>query len=190
MKLIGLHGHAGAGKDTFAESFHYYKYKQFAFADPVKEAAAAAFGIHSLSFYNREIKEIDHPFWNLSPRKMAQLVGTECFREVFGAGFWIRRMEWNFLCYYNQRADVRAVITDVRFPEEIDYILSNQGIIIHLTRPGADGTVGIQNHSSEQTIDFTDTKYIKGVNYEEVINDSSISELHEKAKQLILKHNL
>ena len=82
LKLIGIHGHAGVGKDTVADYLGRYQnvYKE-AFADPLKRACAAAFGVPLEWFYDRELKE-QKLFWGVTPRQTAQFVGTEMFRET------------------------------------------------------------------------------------------------------------
>ena len=167
FNLIGITGHAGSGKDTLAS----YLYSTFtdtyteAFADPLKAACAEAFGIPLKDFHTPGVKEEVKIFWGASPRMIAQFVGTEMFREVLwklcpqiNNDFWIWRMVAKITGL--QRGDSDGdytsgdtiVIPDVRFQNEYDWIIQNNGIVFHLTRPGADGTVGIPNHTSEQGI--------------------------------------
>lgn len=152
--LVGLCGNAGVGKDTFALPFHYRGFKQYAFAGPVKRCAAAAFGISEDYFHERDLKEEPHPYWKKSPREIAQLIGTELFRKQFGNDFWIRRMELQLILDFDSQEDVKAVISDVRFQNEAQWILDSGGILVHLTRPGYTGNVGVPGHTSEQGIDF------------------------------------
>ena len=79
VKLVGITGKAGAGKDTLA-SFLLEAHmdesrigKQIAFADPVKKATAEMYGIPLNNLYDRELKETVDEFWGISPRQMAQL---------------------------------------------------------------------------------------------------------------------
>lgn len=163
VKLIGLHGKAGSGKDTVSD-FLIGTYKDMypeSFAGPLKKGLAEIFGIPFECFENRELKETSDPYWNRTPRYLTQFFGTEVMRTNFGADFWIKRLalrlnadsdthpEWGA---YDSNDTV--VISDVRFQNEYDWVIANQGIIIHLTREGADGTVGIANHPSEQDINL------------------------------------
>jgi len=160
-KLIGICGHAGAGKDTvgnYLRERHDNTYK-LAFADALKQAVRQMFGVDEDALYETHLKEIPDPFWGVSPRQMAQFFGTEMVRETIGKlipevgdKFWIHRMvqKLNGLGeHLEYDSDDVVVITDVRFQNEYDWIVSQGGIIIHLTRTGADGTVGILGHSSE-----------------------------------------
>lgn len=160
-KLIGICGHSGAGKDTVGDYLHRTRDNTYklAFADSLKEAASAMFGIPILEFYDPDYKEVPNDFWGVSPRQIAQFFGTEMVRENLGRllpdvaeNFWVTRMIHRLTGQGEQpeydEYDI-VVITDVRFQNEYDWIVSQGGIIIHLTRTGADGTVGIPSHQSE-----------------------------------------
>ena len=73
--------------------------------------------------------------------------------------FWVERlaMKLNNFATPNQDygSDDIVIIPDVRFQNEFDWILENNGIIIHLTRPGASGNVGIPGHLSESELSTT-----------------------------------
>ena len=170
LRLIGVHGHAGVGKDT-AVSYLNEKYEKVygeSFARPLKEAAAAAFGLPLWYFNDPEYKEKTEPFWGVSPRKMAQFVGTELFRhhahKLLASGydnFWINRLEGRLTGAlippesegYYEPGDAIG-ISDVRFQNEADWILENGGWIIHIVRPTFEGAVGIPGHASEAGITF------------------------------------
>ena len=180
--LIGLCGNAGVGKDTFAEPFHSFGFRQYAFAGPVKEVCEKAFGISPDYFTDRQLKEEVHPYWEKSPRELAQLVGTELFREYFGNDFWIRRLELQLILDFDSKEEVKAVISDVRFQNEAQWILDSGGILVHLTRPGYVGNVGISGHVSEAVIDFSRLKLTTVTNpVHFIINDGTRSELEHKA---------
>ena len=169
VKLIGISGHAGSGKDSIANYLHtaYQSAWILPLAGPLKMACAEAFGIDIDSFHNQELKETSDPFWSQTPRKIAQFVGTEFFRDqiwkiIFADSqdFWLKRMTGMLnsqlsgeRAVYN--SDDIAIIPDIRFQNEYDWLIANNGIHIHLTRPGADGTVGIPNHPSEKGFTIT-----------------------------------
>lgn len=169
IKLVGIHGKAGSGKDTVAR-FLTDTFKNCyatAFASSLKKSAAEAFGISYNDFDDRDLKETINPNWGLSPRQIAQFFGTEIFRETIqqlnpdiGRDFWIKRLALrlnNTLLPENEGeydSGDMMVISDVRFQNEYDWVISNQGIIIHLTRQGADGNIGILGHASELDINL------------------------------------
>ena len=198
MKLIGLIGNAGSGKDTVASVFKELGYNKYAFADAVKQACSAAFGIPIHHFEHRGLKESLDPYWNISPRQMLQFVGTELFRNhtkelchhAPAGSFWIQRMWYNFIRDFSFKEDVRAVISDCRFKDECDFVLSNNGLIIHLTRPGYDGNVGITGHASEYFA--AQLKETYGEDHAQIVylnNTSSVDSLKYQAALLYQTHS-
>lgn len=189
MKLIGITGNAGSGKDTLAEAFQLQGYRQYSFAASLKAGLCELFGLYPADFTSREFKELTHPYWGKSPREIAQFVGTEFFRDQITKllpdleqSFWISRLEWSLIQDYDAPEDVVAVISDVRFQDELDWVVSKGGRIIHLTRPGADGTVGLSNHRSELALDYSELKV--GYNYFSYHNNGSIADLFAVAATL------
>ena len=197
IRLIGIHGHAGVGKDTVASYLEQSKKDTYieAFADPLKSACAALFGIPLDSFYDEEEKEIVDPFWGVSPRQMAQFVGTELIRnhlgklfdnEDNGRLFWVRHLQARLDGDLQESSSGNytdwdtVIICDVRFQEEYDWIIESNGKVIHLTRPGYEGKVGLDNHSSEQSINL----HAKEVTYE-VENNGTLDDLYAKIDAIV-----
>jgi len=89
---------------------------------------------------------------------MLQMIGTEGGRELFRNDMWVRRAEAEWLKLQADVAEVAKrgtpvtqgmVITDVRFPNEAHWILSEGGIVLNIDRPG----VGPQSdHASEKPL--------------------------------------
>jgi len=164
MKLIGLSGLARSGKDTVGDRLvSEHNFKRYAFADPLKRAGSEMFGIPLEDFHSDDKKEVVNKFWGFSPRQIAQLIGTEGGRELFRDDIWVRRAHLEYITHLETTAMMPKdrydnnsvpglggmVITDVRFPNEAEWIKEYDGIIIHINRPGADGVVGEAAHASE-----------------------------------------
>ena len=194
--LIGIYGHARSGKDTVKDFIvnNFKNHYAMAFADPLKEAAAAAFGIPLDHFYDSESKEEINESWQVSPRAIAQFLGTEMFREtvakllpVIDNNFWIQRAHMRLTNAFVPEDEGEftledtVVISDVRFQNEYDYIINSGGIIIHLTRPGANGNIGISNHASEQSINLHSIERTYTCD-----NIGTISELHRKIANIVV----
>lgn len=175
MKIIGLTGRATAGKDTVARfALEWCDERdipadRFAFADPLKRSAAAAFGIPqhaALDFCNwlkqpgvfvtAERREgsgnvplsatdgIEVSGKRVSGREFLQFYGTEGHRDVFGPDFWVEVTERKL----NEAAGSIAVafITDPRFIQESDMIHRYDGEVWEIVRPGE---VAVEAHASE-----------------------------------------
>lgn len=188
IQLIGVHGNARTGKDTVAYYLckHYENTYKVALADHLKECCSVAFGIDEKHFYEDDLKEKENSFWGMSPRKMAQYVGTEMFRTHLGPNFWVKRMEGLLTgeARLSSEGDYCAgdtvVIPDVRFQNEYDWIIKNGGIVIVLTRKGADGNVGIVGHPSEAGIHLNaNDPYFK------IENDGTIEDLYKEVDSII-----
>lgn len=87
----------------------------------------------------------------LTPRKLMQLIGTECGREIIHPNIWINALfadyntgymdseeAWCEDGYYNKKVWVDTtpnwIITDVRFPNEAKAIKDRGGIIVRVER--------------------------------------------------------
>lgn len=200
IQLIGVSGNSGVGKDTVASYLHgaYEKVYTEHFADPLKKACSEAFGLPLEFFNDPDLKEETNGVWEVSPRMIAQFFGTELFRDNIWKllpndqqDFWVRRMQGKIsgtLLLDGEGEYVpgdTVVIPDVRFQNEYDYITSHGGIIIHLTRPGRSGKVGIPEHASEAGFKLTKPE----VTYE-VNNSGNIFELHDKIDAVLEQSEL
>ena len=132
MRLIGITGKARSGKDAIAKfAWSQYGFTRIAFADAVKLSAQAKFGLTAAQTWDDELKEVVIPHWNMTPRQMFQMEGTEAGRNVFGGDLWIKR----FMLSYNLLKDTDDIIVpDVRFDNEAEALRSLGGIIIEVRR--------------------------------------------------------
>lgn len=138
---VGLTGPAGCGKDTAAIGLcASLGYERFAFADPIKDALAAMTGIDRSELDDRDRKE--HPIEGLgvSPRRLAQTLGTEWGRDVVDQEWWLKLMA------FRSREAPLVVIPDVRFDNEAGWIRQRGGIVVQLSRPSIQA---VEQHASE-----------------------------------------
>ena len=84
---------------------------------------------------SRVWRETPDTYWSekfgrdFTPREALQKMGTEVGRDVFHTDFWVYELENRLKLYTDP-----VVITDVRFPNEIDWIRSNGGKVYHIQR--------------------------------------------------------
>lgn len=139
--IIGVCGLIGAGKDTVADYLvNIHEFRRDSFAATLKDAVSAVFGwdrdmLEGRTRSSREWREQPDHWWSkrlgieVTPRLMLQLWGTEVCRNGFHDDIWIASLE-NKL----RNTTDNVVISDCRFPNEIQAIRNQQGIVIQVTR--------------------------------------------------------
>ena len=175
MKLppvVGFAGPQGAGKDTcgeiLAQSFNYLK---AAFANPVRAALYALNPLVELDngVVARLRNIVDQIGWDSAKRnskdlrQLMQRMGTEAGRDIHGKDCWLRIASSLRVCgRYN------VAYTDVRFPNEVEFIKASGGIIIYVQKN--DVPAQVANHRSEEYNVLDDADFI-------LYNNGSISDL-------------
>jgi hypothetical protein len=185
MKLIGLTGKKRCGKDTFA---HYicdkYGYKQYAFAQPLKQACREIFLLNDEQVDGTQKETPIDRLNGITPRQIFQKVGTEIFRDYIGVvfpelkefnnNFWTKRFEWWIEEQQRECSNCLIVISDVRFDNEAELIKKYGGIIIEIDRH-----TGLQDgHISEKGISR------ERINYQ-ITNNNSITNYHGEIDKII-----
>lgn len=138
--VIGLVGFIGSGKGTAGEIISDFGYVKESFAKGVKDVAAEMFGWHRCLLEgdteeSRIWRETPDKYWSekfgrdFTPREALQKMGTEVGRDIFHKDFWVLQLE-NRLRFH----DNKVVITDVRFPNEIDWIHKIGGQVYEIQR--------------------------------------------------------
>lgn len=143
-KIIGFSGLAGSGKDTAADVLcaKSNSYKKISFGDAVKDVVAASFGwdrklLQGDTVESRQFRETKDEFWSevlgkeFTPRLALQLIGTECFRNTIDNAFWVYALKHRLA---NSDYDGTYLITDVRFPNEVNMIHNLGGVVYRIKR--------------------------------------------------------
>ena len=126
--LVGVTGKAYSGKDTFYEAVsNIQPCTRIAFADTLKNAATEIFGFDVAQLHGPLKEEID-PYWDTSARDILIRFG-EGMRQLMGEDVWVKS------AFRKPMPEDQAVIvTDVRFPNEADYIRERGGLIVQIVR--------------------------------------------------------
>ena len=131
--LIGLGHRARSGKDTAADFLvANYGFKKIAFADLLKKVVNDMHGWDHRHAYG-DLKEVVDEFWGYSPRHAYQKVGTEGVRSVLRDDFWIMAA-WRIIQRLTKEGVVGVVVTDVRFPNEANFLRSKDALAVHVIR--------------------------------------------------------
>ena len=109
-----------------------------------------------------------------TPRMLLQKIGTDLFRNQLHPNTWVSSTFANYL-------NDAWIITDVRFPNELQAIKDRNGIVIRVNRNNSLFKSVI--HESETILDNATFDYI-------VDNNSDIKSLIEKIKIILEKENI
>ena len=174
-----------------------FDYQIKKFADTIKDIACMLIGCTRAQLEDQEFKqkELGEEWWycvaddgsyipyeqnlhknkvvnlvKLTPRKLLQLLGTECGRQIIHPNIWVNSL------FADYKKDSNWIITDVRFTNEAQAIKNKGGIIIRINRPlyRLD-----DQHPSETALDNYNFDYV-------IENEGNIDELVQKIKQLKL----
>lgn len=177
MQLIGIAGKAGSGKTTVAQWLG-KEHAAFlaAFAYPIKETLIGMFaGLTGLSwrhFEDRELKEAPLPVIGVSPRRLAQTLGTEFGRNCVHFDVWVMLMEEYLRAHQVwERPGQTIVLHDLRFENEAQWLRRNGGVIVHVSR-GQGSPFNVASHPSEIGL-------VAEIHDKVIRNDGTIEELHE-----------
>ena len=204
--IIGICGFIGSGKDTIADYLvNEHNYIRESFAGTLKDAVASVFGwdreaVEGRTKEAREWREKVDPWWaarlnmpNLTPRLVLQLWGTEVGRQAFHNDIWIASLE-NKL----RKTNGNVVVTDCRFPNEVQAIKDAGGIVIRIKRGPEpewyDLAVQENMHNSEtakwelikRKVHASETSWV-GLDFDAVIeNNGTLEDLYASIKDLVL----
>lgn len=176
--LVGLCGAAGAGKSTVAAYLeHEHAFAQLALADPIVDMIGALFsaaGVDGAWMVERALKEQPTTL-GVSYRRLAQTLGTDWGRQIVAPDLWLRVATQRLASPALQAENV--VVSDIRFPNEAQWLQARGGVLVRLLRLEAD-LPAVQPHASEQhwlTLPAT----------HELLNYGSVATLHEQVDRLV-----
>lgn len=175
--IIGLVGYIGSGKGTVRDILvKDHGYHGFAFADALKDAVSTIFLwprdlLEGDTILSRDFREKVDPWWSekfgyeVTPRLILQKMGTEACRHGISDNIWITALEKRIQGYDD------VVISDVRFPNEIDFIRSAGGVIVRVKRGADPSPEQLKNlHISETAWNAYNPDYV-------ILNDKDIEGL-------------
>lgn len=173
------------------------------FAGKLKQTASLLTGIPIKKFEDQDFKmtslgpEWKRPFYDadsnlyyeeMTIRKFLQLLGTEAMRVGLHTNVWVNALfadykwyvkNWDELGTEIDGAYPNWIITDMRFPNEMEAVIEKAGITIRVIRPGT--TTG--DHPSETALDDALFDY-------EIINDGTMEELVNKVRDILVKEQI
>lgn len=168
--IIGLTGKARSGKDTVASHLQEaYKFHHYWFSKPMKDACRSMFGWGDEHLYGELKEEVDQRY-GISPRIALQTLGTEWGRNTINSDLWILRAQKEMEQHEN------IVISDCRFDNEAEAVISSGGIVIEIVRQGINQVAA---HSSESGISSSLINY-------QIENNGTLPELYRSVDNFLI----
>jgi len=165
--IIGIAGKKNSGKSTIAQVIaRDMDAEELAFADPLKEMAAIV-GYNDLYTSPYKKENLVNPVTNLTLRSFLQQLGTDMMRKA-NPDVFIQLLQLR-LPYLSI-----AVVSDVRFKNEADWIKKN-GLLIKVVR---DELMDFDSHESESYIDELEEDYL-------ISNNGAKKDLNFAAKEVV-----
>jgi hypothetical protein len=198
--IISITGKISSGKDTIADiimqytPYHDWEIKKF--AGKLKVIAEILSGVPKINFEDQEFKKQDMgPAWGMTYRDLLQKLGTEAMRNGLHENVWVNALfsdynrEWVSIGDNTASEDAfldkiypNWIITDTRFPNELEAAKALNGITIKVIRDSGN-TIGTTHASETALDDYTEWDYI-------VDNNGSFEELKTQVFSILEKESL
>ena len=218
--IIGINGKIGSGKDTIGKIIQYLKchytgdktiekvlsssdddwwleeqsgWEVKKFAGKLKTIASLLTGVRINDFEDQEFKKLDmNPEWGMTYREFLQKLGTEAMRDGLHTNVWVNALFADYrppkMSEYNPS---NWIITDLRFPNEMEAVKERKGITIRVVRPhgytnpytGEYKEMPLSYHPSETALDDANFDY-------EIINDGTIADLVKKVREILIDERI
>lgn len=120
----------------------------------------------------------------MTVRTLLQKLGTEAMRDGLHTNVWVNALFADYKAIGWEPEDVSNwIITDMRFPNELEAVKDRGGITIRVTRDNGTRAIDIDPHPSETALDNSTFDY-------EIVNDGTIKELAEKVQIILIKEGI
>ena len=152
VRLIGLVGKAGSGKDTLADEIAADGWEKVAFADSLKRMCIDYLGLSHDDAYTQEGKMRMNPHWGMTNRTILQKVGTDAMRNGFDKDVWVKILQIRIRRMLDEGRKV--VITDCRFDNEAQMVEDMGGLVVEVVRYSQSKNLSSveQQHASEEPV--------------------------------------
>lgn len=205
-------GRIQSGKSI--EGHHNSTFEIKKYAGKLKQIASLLTGVPVEKFEDQEFKQKHMGLqWKMTYREFLQKLGTEAMRDGLHANVWVNALFADykkqpnkavaeFLAAEGLSQSMNAgetklpnwIITDMRFPNELEAVEEREGITIRVVRGCSEcGGIGYhklscskqyeKQHPSETALDDAKFDY-------EIINDGSMEDLIEKVKQILITEKI
>lgn len=188
-------GRIQSGKSI--EGHHNSTFQIKKFAGKLKQIGSMLTGIPVEKFEDQEFKKtLLGNEWGMTHREFLQKLGTEAMRDGLHTNVWVNALFADYKYeihrsevptraagFIDQRVYPSWIITDMRFPNELEAVKERDGITIRVVRHQIEMANLKLLHASETALDDAEFDY-------EIINDGTMEELVKKVKEILIKEKL
>lgn len=200
------------------DGYHNSPYEIKKFAGKLKTIAALLSGVNIEDFEDQEFKKQRMTAdWGMTYREFLQRLGTEAMRDGLHEEVWVNALFADYRMTPPKFKDLKEgehiftkeftypkwIITDMRFPNEMESVKDREGITIRVNRRFMNftlpdyGKISVERgiltgeehlqlekpHPSETALDDAEFDYV-------IENDGSIEELIEKVRDILIKEQV
>jgi hypothetical protein len=174
--------------------FHTSDWKIKKFAGKLKQIASILTGATLEQLEDQDFKKLEmSPEWGITYRELLQKLGTEAMRNVIHENVWVNALMADYkheptgTFYNNQGGQILElpnwVITDMRFPNEMDVVKARGGITIRVNRTNRWNKPQDIEHASETALNNHEFDYV-------IDNNGSMSDLVDKVRTILTKEKV
>lgn len=173
------------------DGYHNSSFENKKFAGKLKLIGSILSGVPVENFEDQDFKKLPMSLdWEMTYREFLQKLGTEAMRDGLHKNVWVNALfadykwytkEWDELGNETLGAYPDWLITDMRFPNELDAVILREGITIRVNRPVhalSEENNAVQLHPSETALDNSEFHYI-------IDNDGSFEDLMKKVEEIL-----
>lgn len=194
-RIIVFTGPKSSGKDTAAKYLlarnsllRASLFQQQNFADPLKNACAAIFGLTPTEMSDMPFKEQELNRWPGETPRTHLIKVAKMFRTFYGGDVFVKRWEE----IIKQLKTECVVVTDLRHTEELDSLKARNAIIIYVQNDVAEAKLRELKEAGDFAAnDASEASYelMRAESHAVITNNGSIDELHTQvsvvAKELL-----
>ncbi len=182
-QIIGIVGKKGVGKSTVANYIcNNRNTKEFTFSHNMKSFLSTVYHIPIENFIDNNLKEVKIDKLGTTPRRLMQIFGMAMreFQEKYIPELrinnpWLHNVKEKIIEDFDQKVDI-VIISDIRFPDELDMIKSMGATVIEIIRNVIINDYS--NHISETSLGSIDVDFI-------INNNGTKEELYSKIDNIL-----
>lgn len=196
MRVVAFSGPKYSGKDTAAKGLlelpmnrSHQLFRRAPMAEGVKNICKEAFGYTDELLEDPILKEVKTDYYPFIEPRWPMMDIANWMRDKYGGDVWVRR--WERVALENDPYWTCHVMTDLRFPEELEMLQRLEALIIYIWRDEAEERLTSKRNAGDAMALNPSEAHYKTIitNATAVIdNNSSIEKLHSQVQAVVQNH--